>query len=232
MFPIGDDNSRRLTTPFVVWALIAANAFVWYLQLTLGPQFTYGFSVVPFELTHGVDLKQARAVMLSGAAQMIPQAAGPDPIQLTLLSSMFMHGSWMHIFGNMLYLWIFGDQIEDLLGHGRFILFYLLCGLAAAFAQVMVEPDSVIPALGASGAIAGVLGAYLVRYPANVVRVLFSYHILRVPAFIVLGGWIALQLVSQVTLVPGEPAGVAYMAHIGGFVAGVVLVFIMARRRS
>jgi membrane associated rhomboid family serine protease len=157
--------------------------------------------------------------------------AGPTPIYLTLLTSMFMHGSWMHIIGNMLYLWIFGDQIEDELGHGKFLLFYLLCGLAAGLAQVFYSPDSLIPALGASGAIAGVLGAYLIRHPTRRVRVMFAYNVLALPAFIVLGGWIVLQIISQVSVVGGT-GGVAYMAHIGGFIAGVVLIFVLGGLRA
>jgi membrane associated rhomboid family serine protease len=140
---------------------------------------------------------------------------------------MFMHGGWMHILGNMLYLWIFGDQIEDHLGHLKFLLFYILCGLAAAFAQILYNPDSVIPTLGASGAIAGVLGAYLIRHPTNSVRVLMGRYITRMPAAVVLGFWIVLQIFSQVGTPAGEASGVAYMAHIGGFAAGVVLVFVM-----
>jgi membrane associated rhomboid family serine protease len=144
-----------------------------------------------------------------------------------------MHGSLMHIGGNLLYLWIFGDQIEDVLGHAKFAVFYLLCGFAADFAQIAVDPDSRIPTLGASGAIAGVLGAYLVKYPRNSVRVFAMRFLTTMPAFVVLGLWIVLQVVSQMTI-PDDQAGgggVAYMAHIGGFIAGLVLVFLFGAGR-
>src|SRR3954466_1117270 len=184
--PIGDDNSARRLTPVVVYLLIAANVVVWLLQLTLGDKFTMGYSTIPYEITHGVDLIGNHSVTVGGESQVLHHAAGPTPIYLTLLTSMFMHGSWMHIIGNMLYLWIFGDQIEDRLGHARFLLFYLLCGLVAGLAQVFASPTSTIPGLGASGAIAGVLGAYLLRFPRNPVRVLFLRAVVAVPAILVL----------------------------------------------
>ena len=232
MIPLGDDNSMRRTTPLVVYGLIGANALMWYLQLTNGEPFTYGWSAVPYEITHGVDLKEAAMVVMGGQAHPVPQYAGPSPIQVTLLSSMFMHGSWMHILGNMLYLWIFGDQIEDILGHFKFLAFYLVCGVIAAFAQIYTNPDSVIPTLGASGAIAGVLGAYLVKYPRNMVRVLVLRMITHMPAFIVLGLWFVLQVLSHAGTPKGSGGGVAYMAHIGGFVGGVVLIMALARGKA
>jgi membrane associated rhomboid family serine protease len=228
--PIGDDNSERHRTPVVVYLLIAASALVWMLQLSRGDSFTMGFSTVPYEITHGVDLTGAKRIVVEGGAQTLRHYPGPTPIYLTLFTSMFMHGSWMHIIGNMAYLWIFGDQIEDRLGHLKFLLFYLLCGLAAGFAQVIYSPDSIIPALGASGAIAGVLGAYLVRHPGNRVRVLMFYQVVALPAIVVLGGWFLLQVVSQITVVKGAGGGVAYMAHIGGFVAGFVLILLFGRK--
>lgn len=235
-FPIGDDNSRVHTTPWLVWLIIAMNAGVWGLQLLWGEVFTNGWSVVPYELSHNLDITKDSAsalqvLVIDGKAHHISQYPGPSPIQFTLLSSMFMHGSWMHIIGNMLYLWIFGDQIEDLLGKARFILFYLLCGLAAGLAQVAMDPNSIIPNLGASGAIAGVLGAYLVKYPTNGVNVLFLNRLVVMPAFVVLGGWIALQVIEQMNSPMKGGGGVAYMAHIGGFAAGVVLVFLFSGLR-
>jgi membrane associated rhomboid family serine protease len=227
--PLGDDNTGRRITPFVVYGLVAANALVWYLQLTQGEPFTYGYSMVPYEITHGVDLTLSNMVEVRGQDIPVPHSPGPKPIYLTLLSSMFMHGSWMHILGNMLYLWIFGDQIEDTLGHFKFILFYLACGVAAGFAQILYQTDSVIPNLGASGAIAGVLGAYLIKHPTNRVRVLMMRYVTHMPASIVLGFWIVLQIFSQVSTPAGKTSGVAYMAHIGGFVAGVILIFIFGR---
>jgi membrane associated rhomboid family serine protease len=230
--PLGDDNSRIQTKPFVVIGLMAANAVMWYLQLSSGEPFTYGFAAVPYEITHGVDLTQAAVVDIQGKDFPVPQYPGPAPIHLTLLSSMFMHGSWMHILGNMLYLWIFGDQIEDVLGHAKFLAFYIICGVAAAFAQIFYSPDSVIPTLGASGAIAGVLGAYLIKHPTNSVRVLMFRFITKMPAVVVLGFWIVLQIFSQISTAAGQASGVAYMAHIGGFVAGVGLILILGRGRS
>jgi membrane associated rhomboid family serine protease len=224
--PIGDDNSRRLKTPFVVYALMAANAYMWWLQLRGGEAFTNALSTIPYEITKGVDLASTVRVPFNGQYVPIHHYRGPDPISLTIFSAMFMHGSWMHIIGNMVYLAIFGDQIEDRLGHIRFFFFYLLCGVAASAAHIAADPTSVIPSLGASGAIAGVLGAYLFCYPGNRVRVLFFRTVLVIPAIIVLGAWFALQLFGQVGASAGESSGIAYMAHIGGFVAGLVLILI------
>jgi len=229
--PIGDDNTRRTITPYVTWGLVAVNALVWFLQLNLGPRFSYGYAMVPAEITGGEDLTGISQIQVGNQVAELPQYPGPTPIYLTLLFSMFMHGSWMHIIGNMLYLIIFGDQIEDTLGHGLYLLFYVVCGLAAGFAHIAVDPGSQIPTLGASGAIAGVLGAYLVRYPNNMVHVLFIRIIVDMPAYIVLGGWLLLQIFSQVSLVQGQHSGVAYMAHIGGFVAGVALLFALVGLR-
>jgi membrane associated rhomboid family serine protease len=232
VFPLGDDNSQRRTTPFVVYGLIAANAVMWWLQLTSGEAFTYGWAAVPWEITNGKDLIEPALATINGQGHPIPQYPGPAPIHLTLFSAMFMHGSWMHILGNMLYLWIFGDQIEDLLGHFKFLAFYVVCGLAAALAQIVWHPDSVIPTLGASGAIAGVLGAYLIKYPHNRVRVLVMRMITHMPAWIVLGFWIALQFISQAGTPKGSGGGVAYWAHIGGFIAGAVLIVVLAWGRK
>src|SRR4051812_36907899 len=235
--PLGDDNTRRKLTPYVVWGLVAANAVMWLAQLQLGDAFTNGYATVPREITTGVDLVGTQTLIVEHQGQRVAvpihEAAGPHPIQLTLLTSMFMHGGWMHILGNMLYLVIFADQIEDLLGHARFLIFYVLCGLAAGAAQVLYRPDSIIPCLGASGAIAGCLGAYLVKYPTNGVRVIVGRWLTVLPAWVVLGAWIALQLFSQVGTVGNEAGGgVAYLAHIGGFAAGVVLVFVLAIGRK
>jgi len=253
LFPIGDDNQGRLTTPIVVYVIIAINLAVFVLlqqggMTAQGEYFTYGYSVVPREITTGQDLTEP--VRVVGAPPVIdprtgrhelpviPEAPGPSPIYLTLLTSMFMHGGWLHILGNMLYLWVFGDNIEDNFGHGRFFLFYLICGLAAAFAQILADPTSVIPSLGASGAIAGVLGAYLVMFPRNRVRNLvffgFFFTTIELPAVIVLGFWIVLQFVNQYasSFEHTSQGGVAYMAHIGGFVAGLILSFVFRRRQS
>ncbi|MCB0323137.1 MAG: rhomboid family intramembrane serine protease [Bdellovibrionales bacterium] len=229
--PIGDDNSRVRTTPVVMFAIVGINCFFWYLQLTLGETFTYGYAATPYEITSGEDLVNGSRIVENGRSIAIPHAPGPTPLLLTLLTAMFMHGSWMHIIGNMVYLVIFGDQIEDLLGHARFLLFYLACGFAATAAHIIAAPSSTIPSLGASGAIAGVLGAYLLRFSGNRVRVLVFRHITYMPAYLVLGGWFLLQLVGQVGVAAGEATGVAYMAHIGGFIAGLLLVLLFAPRR-
>jgi membrane associated rhomboid family serine protease len=231
VMPLGDDNSLRHSTPVVTYALIAINAIVWFIQLTSGERFTNGFATVPYEITHGVDLNGVFDVTVGGQVFPIHLYDSPAPVYLTLLSAMFMHGSWLHILGNMLYLWIFGDNVEDLLGRGRFIIFYLVCGIAASLAQVFYSPDGYIPSLGASGAIAGVLGAYALKFPRNKVRVLMMRVMTQMPAIVVLGMWILLQIFSQVGTAAGEASGVAYMAHIGGFVAGVVLILVMARGR-
>ncbi|HUR92608.1 MAG TPA: rhomboid family intramembrane serine protease [Gemmatimonadaceae bacterium] len=230
VMPLGDDNTDRHTMPVVTYVLIAVNVLVWLLELGLGESFINGFSTVPAEITGGVDLIGTQTVDVAGKGVPIELYKGPTPIYLTLLSSMFMHASWMHIFGNMLYLWIFGDNIENRIGSARFLGFYLVCGVVASLAHIMMATGSVIPSLGASGAIAGVLGAYLVLFPKRKVRVMVARQIMQWPAFMVLGLWILLQFFGQFTAVPG--AGVAYMAHIGGFVAGAVLIFVFGGRAA
>lgn len=224
LFPISDDDRQVSTVAFVTYGLIAANALFFLIQM-VDPTFTYGWSVIPREITTGVDLVTPQAINVPGEGVVeIPQAGGPPIIWLTLLTSMFMHGGFGHIAGNMLYLWIFGNNVEHRFGHGWFLVFYLLSGLVGSLAQIALSPDSVIPNLGASGAIAGVLGAYLVLFPRNQVNAVFLYHVVTVPAIVVLGMWIAMQLVSGVGSIASTSSstgGVAYMAHIGGFVAGV-----------
>ena len=232
VMPLRDDNTDRHTVPVVTYALIAVNVLVWLIELGVGEPFINGYSTVPFEITHNEDLTGTQTVQAGGESIPIRLYPGPTPIHLTLLSSMFMHASWMHIGGNMLYLWIFGDNIEDRIGSAKFLLFYLICGLAASAAHIMVGTDSVIPSLGASGAIAGVLGAYLVLFPRRQVQVLVARQIVHMPAFIVLGLWIVLQIFSQISVVGAEGGGVAYMAHIGGFVAGVALIFLFGGKRA
>ena len=160
--------------------------------------------------------------------------ANPGADFITVFTSMFMHGGWLHLGGNMLYLWIFGDNVEDRFGHAKFALFYLLCGIAATFAQVLVNSGSNIPNLGASGAIAGVLGAYLILFPKGQVKVLMGRGVVPMPALVVIGLWIVLQFVSGIGSITqsAETGGVAYMAHIGGFVAGLVLTFLFGGRRT
>jgi membrane associated rhomboid family serine protease len=228
--PLRDDDTDRRTVPVVTYVLIAINVLVWLLELGLGEKFINGYSTVPFEITHGTDLVGVQSVTAGGQTIPIHLYPGPTPIYLTLLASMFMHASWMHIIGNMLYLWIFGDNIEDRIGSVRFLGFYLVCGIVASLAHIAFAMESTIPSLGASGAIAGVLGAYLVLFPKRKVKVMVARQIVDMPAFMVLGLWILLQIFGQVGVAAGE-GGVAYMAHIGGFVAGVVLIFLFGGRR-
>lgn len=233
MFPIGDDNTGRQTTPFVVYAFVAVNVIVFLLEVWSEYRLVYSYAAIPLEITTGEDL--VRPVRLAGG-DVIPQLPGPVPIYLTILTSMFMHGGIMHILGNMLYLWIFGDNIEDNFGHLKFLAFYLICGVVAALAHILVDPTSVIPTVGASGAIAGVLGAYLVMFPRNRVRSIvplgFLLTTVELPAVVVLGFWIVIQIISQYTAftdVALSRGGVAYMAHIGGFAAGLLLSFFFRR---
>lgn len=234
MFPIGDENERGHGPAVVSLAFIALNVAVFLLLQgaggASGEDFTYGYSAVPYEITNGVDLVGPEEITVGGQALEIPQEPGPSPIFLTLLTSMFMHGGWLHIAGNMLFLWIFGDNVEHRIGHVLFIGFYLVAGIVASFAQILVDPGSVIPTLGASGAISGVLGAYLVMFPTNRVTVLFLRFPMRVPALVAIGLWAVFQFVNGIgafAVTEETAGGVAYMAHIGGFAAGVLagLVF-------
>jgi rhomboid family protein len=230
VMPLRDDDTDRRTVPVVTYALIAVNVLVWLIELSAGERFINGYSTVPLEITQGRDIVGTQTIVVGGQSASIQLYPGPTPIYLTLLTSMFMHASWAHILGNMLYLWIFGDNIEDRIGHAKFLVFYLVCGIAASAAHIMFAADSVIPSLGASGAIAGVLGAYLVLFPRRSVRVLMGRQIVNMPAFMVLGLWILLQVFAQVSVVGGSSGGVAYMAHIGGFLAGLALIFLFGRR--
>jgi len=211
MFPIGDDDSARRTVPIVTYALILLNVLFFFVELSGGDPFIERWSVVPRRLT-----------------------ANPGGDFVTIFTSMFMHGGWLHLGGNMLYLWIFGDNVEDRFGHAKFALFYLLCGIAATVAQVAFNASSNIPNLGASGAIAGVLAAYLVMFPREQVKVLMGRAVVPMPALVVIGLWIVLQFISGVGAITQstETGGVAYLAHIGGFVAGLVLTFLFGGRRT
>jgi len=203
MFPIGDDDSARRTVPVVTYALIAINALVFLLELNNGDAFIQQWAFVP--------------------ARFSADAAGNIA---TVFSAMFMHGSWLHLGGNMLYLWIFGDNVEDSFGHVKYLIFYLLAGIAATFAQYFAMPESNVPNVGASGAIAGVLGAYILMFPKSRVNVLLGRSVVAMPAIVVLGFWIVLQLVSGVGTIAytnADAGGVAYMAHVGGFVAGFLM---------
>lgn len=230
MFPIGDDNSDITITPFVNYAFIAINiiVFVFLQQLGSSESFTYAFSLVPKEITTGIDLAGPQVISDgTGGTAAIMQYATPLPVYFNFLSSMFMHGSIGHIAGNMLFLWIFGDNLENLLGHLRFALFYIVCGFAAAFAQIAMDSGSIIPMLGASGAISGVLGGYVLLFPKRQVRAIIFNFLTTVPAIAAIGIWIVYQLVLGY-LSPAGQGGVAYAAHIGGFIAGIALVKVFA----
>jgi len=232
MFPISDDNSEIRIVPFVTYIIIALNILVFVFLQGLGSNeaFTYAFSLVPKEVMTGTDVTGLVPITDSAGRILGQLQHQPTPlgVYFNLLSSMFMHGDIMHIFGNMLFLWIFADNIENRIGHLRFTIFYIICGFAAAFGQIIMDTGSVIPMLGASGAISGVLGGYLVLFPNKQVRaIMFSFMMTTIPAFVALGLWIGFQLL-QGYLSSGAKGGVAYAAHIGGFVAGLVLIKLFA----
>lgn len=238
MFPLGDDNSDRRLTPWVNYILIAINVvvFIAFQQMGQNEAFNGAFSAVPAEIASGQDLQGDYLIRSADGRPVgtIHHYLTPISVYLTLFTSMFMHGGFAHIGGNMLYLWIFGDNLEDLMGHFKYLLFYLLCGLAADFAHVFMTisggHDANIPSLGASGAISGVLGGYVLLFPHRRVTVIFLRQLMHVPAFVCLGIWIVFQLLESSGLLGGSPeaAGVAYAAHIGGFIAGLALVKLFA----
>jgi membrane associated rhomboid family serine protease len=210
MFPIGDDDSSRRTVPLVTYALIALNVLFFFVELSGGNAFIEKWAFVPSRFL-----------------------ANPSVDFLTIFTSMFMHAGWVHLGGNMLYLWIFGDNVEDRFGHIKFSIFYLLCGVAATFAQLAFSSGSNVPNLGASGAIAGVLGAYILMFPQGKVNVLMGRGVIPMPALVVIGLWIVLQFFSGIGSITttADTGGVAYMAHIGGFIAGFVLTFLFGGKR-
>jgi len=214
MFPVGDDDSGVRTVAVVSYAFIAANVLFFLAELNGGDEFIRQWAFIPARFTQD-----------------------PSGNAVTVLSAMFMHGGWMHLFGNMLYLWIFGNNVEDRFGSARFVAFYLLAGVAATFAQYAVNPASNVPNVGASGAIAGVLGAYLLLFPSARVNVLLGRQMVAMPALIVIGFWIVLQLVSGIGAIAytdetADVGGVAYMAHVGGFFAGVALALLLRGSRG
>ncbi len=220
MIPLKDDNPVRIF-PIVTIGLIAANTLIWLYQISLGPaqeRFIFTYGAIPNELISGIESTPAFGI----------------PIQLTLITSMFLHGGLFHLGGNMLYLWIFGNNVEEAMGTFRFTLFYLICGVVAVYGNALVSPQSTVPMIGASGAISGVLGAYLLLHPhAKVLTLIplgFYTGLVRVPAVVVLGFWIVVQLINGLFHLGQPGGGVAWFAHIGGFVAGLLLVVPFKRR--
>src|ERR1700704_611310 len=240
LFPIADENSDRGSTPWINYTIILINIFVFVFLQGLGSndRFTYAFFTVPGEIITGRDIVTPDRILiepLTGQRVAMPGLQPtPIPVFLTLITSMFMHGGLAHIFGNMLFLWIFGDNIEDRVGHIRYLIFYLVCGvlagLAHVFSTVIFAGDStaslLVPSLGASGAISGVLGAYILLFPTRRVTVLISWFITQVPAFVAIGLWFVFQLISGLGMLGSgsQQGGVAYAAHIGGFIAGLALI--------
>ncbi len=223
MIPLRDDNPITIT-PVVTWGLIAVNVLVFLYQVSLGPnagqRFVFQFGAIPAVIVGERDLPVGLAVI---------------PKEMSLLTSMFLHGGWMHLVGNMWFLWIFGNNIEEAMGHLRFVVFYVLCGFLASISHIFAYPDSVIPTIGASGAIAGSLGAYIMLYPrARVWTLFFLFFFVRlmyIPAWVVLGGWVFVQFLNG-SMAAGtqNTGGVAFWAHVGGFIAGIFLVGVFKKR--
>ena len=243
VLPLGDVEKTRIV-PIATYVLIALNVAMYFVEWDLGKTFQVSYSATPYEITHNEDILEPFQMTiepdrvdglqpLPEAPQKIPQ--GPVPfhvVQLTLLTSLFLHASPLHLAGNMLFLWIFGDNVEEVLGSFVYVLAYLAFGVAGTMAQIVAAPDSYIPTLGASGAIAGVMGAYIIWFPHNRVRVLFFNFLTEMPAFLVIGAWILIQIAGGYGSIGslGEVGGVAYLAHIGGAAAGLVLALLFRDR--
>ncbi|HEU4800984.1 MAG TPA: rhomboid family intramembrane serine protease [Gemmatimonadales bacterium] len=233
MFPYKDDNPT-LATPVATLALIAANLLVWFVVQGMGQDPAMSASVCRLALIPGDLLGRipdGTVVPIGPGAACVMST---ESVWYTMITSMFLHGGWLHLIGNMWFLWVFGNNVEDSMGRIRYIVFYLLCGLAAAGLQTMFAPSSAIPMLGASGAIGGVMGAYVLLYPRVrvhmlVVLVVFVTRI-QVPAFLMLGYWFLLQLVGGAATAGSEEGGVAFWAHVGGFLAGALLVMLFKDR--
>ena len=243
MIPIGDDDSGRTAAPIVNYLLIAVNIAVFVLLQGMGTndRFTYAFSTVPQEIVTGKDVVTEGRTVKDPASGETFKEPGLQPmamtVYLTLLISMFMHGGFAHLGGNMLYLWIFGDNIENALGHLRYLAFYLVCGVLASLAHVFTTAathgNMLVPSLGASGAISGVLGGYMLLFPGGRVRMLVRGGTTDMPAYAAIGMWFVFQVVAGMGMLGGRSSGgVAYAAHVGGFVAGLILVKVFALGRS
>jgi membrane associated rhomboid family serine protease len=225
LFPIYDENPAK-TVPWITLSLILTNVLVFVYELSLQSagklqQLFQIATLIPYEITHGVKL--------------VPHISNIGI--LAIFTSMFMHGGWLHIIGNMWYLWIFGNNIEESLGHFKYLFFYLLCGVGGAIGHIISQPNSQVPTLGASGAIAGVLAAYLIRFPnariVTIVPIFFFIQIIRLPALLLIGLWFFIQIASGVgSLSTQTSGGVAWFAHIGGFITGILLVLILPKKKA
>ena len=222
MFPLKDDNPTKIT-PIITWVLIALNVLVFFYQVSLGPRggqlFVYQYGAIP--------------AVVTGQEQLPARVAAVPPL-MSVFTSMFLHGGWMHLIGNMWFLWIFGNNIEEAMGGLRYLLFYLICGFVASLGHILANTVSTVPSIGASGAISGVLGAYLMLYPrARVLTLIFLGFFVRllwIPAGFVLGLWFLIQLFNGSMAGPQNAGGVAFWAHVGGFIAGVLLVGLFKKR--
>ncbi len=224
MFPIRDENPQ-INIPYVTYLFIALNVFAWLALQGMGvepalSQSVCQFGLIPADLT-SQDILRARAMCTIDG----------QPDWYTLLSSIFMHGSWMHLLGNMWFLWIFGNNVEDSMGSPRFFIFYLICGIAASLAQILADTGSVVPMVGASGAIGGVMGAYIVLYPKVHVHMFFLFRTFAIPAILMLGYWIVMQFAGGFSSLGTTGGGVAFWAHIGGFIAGMILILVFKDER-
>jgi membrane associated rhomboid family serine protease len=251
VLPLGDLEKTRIV-PVVTYVLIALNVVTYLAQRDRGEAFTVAYAATPYEITHNEDLAEPTLLdelppVVGGGddpfglparpamrPRVVHQAPGPYPIWLTLLTSMFLHGSPLHLASNMLFLWIFGDNVEEVLGGLRYLVVYLACGVAGSLFQIAANPDSLIPTLGASGAIAGVMGAYVIWFPHNRVRVLVLRFITEMPAVLVVGVWLAMQLWEGLGSLGhlGEVGGVAYLAHVGGAMTGIVVAWLFRDRAA
>ncbi|MCU7493682.1 MAG: rhomboid family intramembrane serine protease [Bacteroidota bacterium] len=238
IFPIGDDNTDRTMFPLTNYLIILLNVFVFVFLQGLGSniKFTYAYSTVPAEIVTGKDIITEDRVMVDPETDERVEVPGlqktPINVYLTIFTSMFMHGGIAHIFGNMIFLWVFGDNIENKLGHMRYLIFYLVCGALSSLSQVtatiMFNGNPYVPTLGASGAISGVLGGYMLLYPRRRVRVVLFYILTVVPAIVAIGMWFAFQVIAGLGGLGSQGGGVAYAAHVGGFIAGFILIKIFA----
>lgn len=225
LFPLYDDDSKLKKTAWVTIIFLIANIAVFLYQQS-NPAFTQGYSAVPHEILTNTDLVGEKTITVGEQTGQIPHTPGPVPLFLTLFTAMFMHGGWMHLGSNMLFLWIFGDNVELRFGAVRFIIFYLVSGVVASLTHILMAPTSIIPSLGASGAIYGILGAYLVMFPRNRINTLFFIKIISLPAIVVIGFFAVTQVATMWMMNKNggmTGGGVAYSAHVGGLVAGIVM---------